>query len=458
MKRRKRIIAIAIVFVLAGIAETIYFTRRNPAGIETPEWWLAGAMREFESATGNACWRLIVEAYVRAGNVEQAKAAVERIISNRPPSRVSQVMDSARDLLSDVGIGSPTPVGRQSFSKADLLAAIARVQARNGDIRGALATAEEVVASGAQAWHLVGTYSAIARAQARAGDYDKAMETAKNLREDYPQYGNNNRSQLIAILHAEKGDVAAARATLEAIESPSYPSYYALRNIAIILGKRGDRENYQTFIRLTEESLSRRAGSKPRWVLTNVSRTQARAGDLEGASATMDRIVDAEVRLTECAELGWWFDAVGNREVSQMYYRLAVDIAEKNEITPETAAWVANAHAALGNIEAAMAVAEGITDAAQESYANHSIAVALAKVGDFEAAKACAEKIMRVRMLMAYRQIAKVLAKADRLSELLTWIGGLPTPQERAHAYIGAAQGIIEKKAQEPKRQPQTPD
>jgi hypothetical protein len=89
------------------------------------------------------------------------------------------------------------------------------------------------------------------------------------------------------------------------------------------------------------------------------------------------------------------------------------------------------AHAALGNIEAAMAVAGGITNAAQESYANHSIALALAEVGDFESAKVYIKRITQVRMLMAYRQIAKLLAKAKKLSELLRWIRGLPAPAAR---------------------------
>jgi len=446
MKRRKHIIVIFIVLVLVGIGEAIYLKRRNPARIETAEWWLARAMREFESDRTNACYRLIMETYAKAGNVEQAVATIEKIASDGQPSGVTQVIDSARDLLSDIGIGSRRRVGRQPLSKADLLATIARIQARNGDFEGALATAEEVVASGPQDWHLVRTYRAIARAQARAGDYDSAMQTAKSLREDYPQHARNVRSELIAILHAEKGDVAAARATIDAIESPSFQ---AVGSIAIILGKRGDRENYQTFMHLTEEGLSRRAGDNRRWLIANVSRTQAKAGDLAGASATMERIVDTNGRLIECVELGWWFAAVGNRKVSQMYYRLAADIAERIETTPEIAAVIADAHAGVGNIEAAMAVAEGITDATQRSRADHSIALALAEAGDFEGAQAHAERITDVRTLTAYRRIAKLQARAGRLSELLRWIAGLPTPAARGPAHIGAAEGIVDKNADE---------
>ncbi|NQT21207.1 MAG: hypothetical protein HQ592_15980 [Planctomycetes bacterium] len=449
MKRRKRNIIITIaVGAVVFAAVVAYLEREDTTGIDTPAWWLERAVRELESSPEDGYYYIqVLRVYARAGDIKQAFAAVEKMTSAAQPSLVRQALNSVRSLLRDIGIGSLRITSRIIPSKPDCLSAIAIVQAEQGDIEGAKTTAEHLgTGQGDQDWAegvLAQTYAAIAKAQARKGDFDGAMETAKRLRDDYSPPPTNARSELIATLHAMEGDAAAAQVTISAIE---LPSQWMLRDIAVILAKRGDEENYQTFIRLAEQAVVRIPQAKQENVLMIRSSGQAGAGDLSGASATIEKIVDANSRLALCTDRGWRCERMRNRKLSDMYYRLAADAAETAERTSEALSNLAHAYAGLGDTEAALAAAKEITEGSDLSNANCHIAIAFAQKGDFDRAKAYAKSVEHPPWTWwGRREIARQLAMAGQRLELLKWIKSLPTPYDRACAYVNAAEGIIEK-------------
>ena len=78
--------------------------------------------------------------------------------------------------------------------------------------------------------------------------------------------------------------------------------------------------------------------------------------------------------------------------------------------------------------------------------AYQSIAEIQINAGDIAGAKSTASSIASIHLkLHTYSDIAEAQAKVGELAGLLRWIKGLKTPYERAHAYLGAVQGLMAK-------------
>lgn len=102
------------------------------------------------------------------------------------------------------------------------------------------------------------------------------------------------------------------------------------------------------------------------------------------------------------------------------------------------------AQARAKGIAAAKATADGNPDARDWLYG--AIAEVQAEAGDIDGAMDTINCIAEgFHKSFAYQKISFILAKAGKLPELFDWAENLPTPYERTWAYIGAAEGIIEK-------------
>ena len=420
MKKRKwAIVAAGCAAAVAAVVIIVLLAKKAPPAIDTPAYWLDRAEREAESISGKsvAGWRFFEIAEVRAegGDVEGAMAMRERVVVAEP-GVFSRAANAVRDILADIGIAKPRAPRQQrpGVTEKHFLASIAMAQARRGDVRGAEATAAKAALASGDDYSTALARSEIAKAQARAGDYAGAMATAKLVREDYLPYAQNVASQLMAALHAEAGNTDAARAAVQALGE--YERFWICSDVAVILGRRGNKQGYEMFMRLMEEAGNAQDREKFRnHVNLTISLTCARAGDMQGAKAAIEQIADPG-RFDMCHDAACECLWEGNEQAARFYWQMVLDEAQK--AGKSDVQWaIAGARAGLGDIDGAIAIAEQIPP------------------------KEGRDAESRIRIAMA-------MAAAGRFAELEKWIDRIHDADHRSEACVNAAREIIRREAE----------
>ena len=411
MKKGKWIIVAAGCAAAVAAAVIILLpAKKAPPGIDTSAYWLDRAEREVESISGKSAagWRFLDIAEVRAeaGDVEGAMAMRQSVVEAEP-GFLCRAADTARDILADIGIAKPrAPRQYSGVTENHFLASIAVAQARRGDIRGAEATAAKAAAGAEDDYYQVLVYTEIAKAQYRAGDLAGAKATTKLVR----------GGRMLAHLHAEAGDIDAARAAAEAIDGTE--RFWTCGEVAAIFARRGNKQGYETFIRLLEDEAEKdpkTAGDKD-VVNRFLSLAYARAGDMQGAKAAIERIANPG-RLHECCLAAWLCHQDGDEQAARFYFQTVLDQAQK---------------------------------AGKDSHVQWAIAKARAGLGDIEGAIAIAEQIPQKEVWAAEArvEIAIAMAAAGRFADLDKWISRMPAADDRARACAYAALEMIRKEAE----------
>jgi len=257
---------------------------------------------------------------------------------------------------------------------------------------------------------------AIVKAQVKIGELAEAKNSAINVRDDYQKSIIYSE---IAIVQAENGDLIGARKTIKeakeiAAACPDDGKYSHHIEIAKAQAKVGD----------TAEALKTLQRAKA------VTVTPSRRPYRDSSERQYREIIKAQ------AEIG---DISGAKEI------IASSIEHKTTAYAE----VARVQAIAGDVTGAKDTLASISSNARTMAGAYcEIARSLAKKGNIAEAKDIIAKFPNHTSLvtMVYFEIAKTLAKRGDLEKLLSWAESLENNYNRAYAYLGVADGLIEQK------------
>lgn len=376
---------------------------------------------------------------------------------------------------------------------------IAQEQALAGDFAGAEATACEIPdGSGYGTDMALEAFKAIAKARAEAGDADAASKVALAVREKLPLAWKKRPDSFYLIIAkglAGAGKIEAAISFAEDIDN-AYPRAQAYRSIVVAHARAGDFD--------AAKAIARDMGGPGNhaWVYADLARIMAAAGKMTEAREIVESIGYADIRAGTyeriCTELAWKGNIDGALEALQYVTDLDAKSRVRRTIVEaqleagdlQAARATANLIVGDGKFQAFLLLAEyysvarddlafaqclGIAkdyvkalDGDEKVNGSCAIAEALAKKGDLDDAIACmnaatkenhfqgvrlphffmsaAQRSAAASRLDMVRKIARAYAGIhDPLPNLLPWIKELGSPEDRARAYLGAAQGLIEK-------------
>ena len=313
-------------------------------------------------------WALctIAEAQAAVGDIEGVRASARSIEDGDWRAQALCTIAKAQAAAGDTdgALTSARSIEDAVYLRAQALIAIAGAQAAAGDIEGALAT----IGIEDGGWHAQ-ALCAIAGAQATAGDIEGALASARSIEDAV--YVRAQALCAIAGAQATAGDIEGALASARSIEDAVYVRAQALIAIAGAQAAAGDIEGALASARSIEDA------DRCAQALIAIAGAQAAAGDIEGALASARSIEDLEPTDLE------------------RHYQSA------NEIEDARAAWrdealcaIAEAQAAAGDIEGALASARSIEESVYvRAQALIAIAGAQAAAGDIEGALASARSI-----------------------------------------------------------------
>ena len=328
----------------------------------------------------------------RAGDATSAKATADRLLSE------------------EVELG-----GRET-----VYAAIATGLAEAGKIEEALSAARES--------YMALAFHAVVNAQLKAGDINAAKATVRSMAVG-PWRDRACSGVVTALIKADKADeaLAFARGMGDGYEERTYVAMCKAK------ASSGDIEGAKALARKTSSPWTKAAA------ICSIAQAQLAAGDVKGAHAVVD----------QCARtIGKAPTPPGPRTfVAEELARVYLSIAE--------------AYAAAGDADGYSTCIEAAKRLTTFDFAN--IAETQARTGDLAGAS---ETIDALRNLDRLEVIAPLrpnfaaqqsagrgyAATHDDLDDLIRFIKALKDPLERGFAYLGAAEGLIQKQ-EEAKKQ-----
>jgi tetratricopeptide (TPR) repeat protein len=245
----------------------------------------------------------IVAARAAAGQVEEVRQLVEIIEDRSDRKAALRWLARLQAKLGDIegALDTAEQMGRDPA----ILREIATTSAMNGDVEGAF----QIVESLSREIPKIVAFQGIALVQAGSGDIEGALETIQ-LIEDDGQDGSLRKAgslALIAAVQASSGQMEASSGTFElalrSVESlqPDYPSSFragALANIASVQAQVGfDADASSTLDLALQVALSIEEVGGPMGRISGlypIAIAQATIGDLEGALRTADAILQEE--------------------------------------------------------------------------------------------------------------------------------------------------------------------
>jgi len=306
-------------------------------------------------------------------------------------------------------------LARSTPDNTDLYAEIVKVLTQEGNLSDAEAVAAAINDADARSK----AYCCVGDAQAKAGDVDGTERSARAILQALDRCAIYER---LATFHANRGDKAryeeavrrAAGAADEAPEDWVYP------HLAETCAQNGDMTNFREFIR----------------------RAKARADSIE-------RDDDARSSAYRCT-----VDALAKAGALDE----AMAVAQSIPLSfPKDRAYasIATEYIAARNLEAALSIAKSISTPAPRNASYFEIAKVQATAGTLDDAQVTLTAIHDDELMLreAYAAIGYAAAKAGRLRELRSWIETLKDSLHRSRVCLGAAQGLIEKQAEEKKAQ-----
>lgn len=399
-------------------------------------------------------------------------------------------------------------IDRRISAYAEAWLNIATAQANSGDFAAARASAEKMTDSETStymAWGKIQIYKAILTAMVKAGDLSQARRMLKDLPERFPRYGLRMQPgaqiEIVEFL-AENGNLDDATSVVNDIDDP-FARAGAQCTIVKVLAHSGHIDDAKAVAQKIEQGTAQSlaqaeiayglaaAGKAPQALKIAESMADANArsfaylrvyngllenGDIEGAKATARQIAD----LLRSVEAYYMMLTAQLKAGDLAGAQATVALVHDNK-KPAALLAIAEAHAGAEDRSRAMdfiALAEEAADAgraARRPKSYTAIAETQAKIGDIDGAattidamtkghrigsdddseesrpfldlRAPALARLRLRLL---RSTAKAYAtRKAPLAKLWRHVKTLETPLERAHACLGAAEGLIQKQADE---------
>lgn len=329
----------------------------------------------------------------------------------------------------------------EDFSReTEVVAQIAMAQARTGDLVGALKSAR----TGVPVTDRNPVYLTIAAAQAKAGDIKGAIATADAI----PDYRSVAYASIIEAM-AQRGDISGAKALLVRITDPDARTG-ALASISIGQATANDVPGAcETAASIAGEGIDKVAA------YTGIANAQSSAHDLPGALKTI-ALAKAAAKHVSAPVLP---EAMSRIAASQVRAGDLTGAQETGSNTPNHYAdpVIAVAQADTGDIAAAKASAQGITNAYERIFILSVIVVNESKAGNLsearqtlDTAKAEAAKLTGTVQASSCNLIAQAQTKIGDAKGAVQWARSLKNPQSRVSALTGIAESLLAATAKRP--------
>ena len=229
-------------------------------------------------------------------------------------------------------------------------------------------------------------YSMIAEAQARAGFRTEAAETLRKALREAIDSESDHRLLDVAEYAMKLGDSEAALLILKSLDDPSLQRDQGLANLSSLQARRGDvKQALATAEQIPSESAVR---DNP---LKTIAARQAETGDLEAANATVKSIGSQAVKAQALLSIAGAQLRAGNKPAALKTLEEARQIA--GPMDAETLIAAAGVEAEAGLFEDAEKTARKLEKGDSQDRAWQNIALAQARKGDINAAKATADRI-----------------------------------------------------------------
>mgnify|MGYP005851484451 CR=1 FL=1 len=288
----------------------------------------------------------------------------------------------------------------------------------------ALATAKET-----DAFTVGATMWAVAESQARAGDAEAALATASQA--GLPVY--------VALAHAAAAQALAERDQIDPARTAIERGVDALKR----LDQPGDVD--WATLHLAQAMLAADDMAGARRLAGGCANATSRAEALACIALRLAELGDSQASAAALAEGREQLAAALHGSGERAVY---ADIAVVHLAEAQAAAGrMDDAEQALGQVSDPAAKAAGLIALARSAYAQRQPELARQWLDEARASnQAVAGAYERAGNWTAYTaaRVRSVDAEAGEAS-LATWIEGLATPLERAFAYVGVAQGLIER-------------
>ena len=243
---------------------------------------------------------------------------------------------------------------------------------------------------------IAGSLAALGEVEQAQMTFDRAIAVAEAIN------GTGQRTySLVSIATAQlaAGLLGASRETFARIDVDESIHYLSMFHETVRMqAEAGDTQGALITAQRIPE------GTVRHWALAAVAGVQASTGDTRGALATANRIEDAYFRMLAVRYVGTARADAGDIDGAWGAVDLIEDIWDQDrdgEVGPQDVVilqayivgHIVDAHIAAGEIEAAIAAADGMED--DFSFVEASVAIAKAQIatGDFEAARTTAAEI-----------------------------------------------------------------
>jgi hypothetical protein len=262
-------------------------------------------------------------------------------------------------------------------------------------------------------------------------------------------------AQDMALVHAMKGEIDGAIASLDKIKSGE--KIYALYGVLQVLAEKKDAAGTDDLskgvLRIVHPFLKDPNQAYP---LSLVATAQAKLGMFDDAVDLAKSIPDEQRRDEALVMIAVRLIAKNESRASALMETLPKVPAGNPVLEGEREmAWVriAMAEANAGNGEGALKTLETVRDPRLEALIKWQKAYAQARVGRFVEARALAAQIPAQfpsdERGRALRLVAAVNTHQKGASDALSWASQLTTPQDRTSAYLGIADGLLGNPVQE---------
>ena len=286
----------------------------------------------------------------------------------------------------------------------------AEVQARLGDIKAALETAESIQDDARKA----GALRDIAGAQARAGDVSHALQTVAEIKDPF---NHDYALQQIAEAQANRKDIQGALQTAAAIKQSNGSKAIALFRIAEAqIASRNSEAASVTLQQARQAALNIQDVKERAHTLGWVARGKAEVGDKVSASETVQQALTATNNIT----------------------------GKKDKDSPLLS--IVEAQAQMGDFKGALQTTASMSSDFFTDRAFYQIARAQVQAGDIEGALKTAalsqgyDFIWRAHTIQF---IATIQAQRGDKKGALTWVAKQSLPSDVASALLGVAEGIM---------------
>ncbi|NQT18238.1 MAG: hypothetical protein HQ592_00940 [Planctomycetes bacterium] len=327
--------------------------------------------------------------------------------------------------------------------------AVAGGRAKAAGAAAAKATAERLlgrqVEDGDRRVHV-----AIAVGLAEAGKLEEAMSLAQELDHPWGYYA-------VAVAQIEAGDVGAAKATTRSMPIGTWRNW-ACDGVVTALTKAGRTDEALAFARSLGDEYENCA-------YVAMCKAKASLGDIEGAKAALSRISLPKFKASAMCSIAQAQLAAGDLNEAYATVDQCVRIILEEHLYPyfgehwceelvAVCSSLAEAYASEGNADGYSKCIEAAKRLPTSYFAN--IAETQARTGDLAGASetidAAREELASFE-LVALRCAGRGYAKThDNLDAFIRSIKTLKEPYERGYAWLGIAEGLIQKQEEAKKK------